>query len=310
VIAAITTTEAETVELNEPFLLGAWSTLACAVFAKMLRRVLGRPRLRFVSYAIENHDPRLAFRAKLKGIPSAITDPLVRVVTRTILASMDEVVFGSQGSLDNYRAVLGTSAVSRFPVVEALPARCECPLEIRDVNSCLFLGSFEDRKGIRELIASWEELSMRRRARLTLIGKGPLQAEVTDWARGRSDVDVIVDPPRALIHEALRRAHVLVLFSQPADGWREQIGLPILEALSHGCEVVTSTETGLAPWLMIHGHSVSEPELSSDGLAECLGERLDAADRTEEIFESLPSEDGRITADKLMMTTTKERVTV
>jgi glycosyltransferase involved in cell wall biosynthesis len=81
-----------------------------------------------------------------------------------------------------------------------------------------------------------------------VIGAGRLLPEVRAWADGRDDVDLEIDPPRARVHEAMRESSVLVLLSQPHGHWREQVGLPIVEGLAHGCEVVTTSETGLASW--------------------------------------------------------------
>ena len=53
-------------------------------------------------------------------------------------------------------------------------------------------------------------------------------------------------PPREAVHELLASSAVVVMPSVRRPGWREQIGLPLVEGLAHGCRVVTTTETGLA----------------------------------------------------------------
>jgi glycosyltransferase involved in cell wall biosynthesis len=53
-------------------------------------------------------------------------------------------------------------------------------------------------------------------------------------------------------------------------GWREQIGLPLVEGLAHGCRVVTTTETGLAEDL--RGHPLVT--LTTPGDATALAEAL------------------------------------
>ncbi|HEX8510411.1 MAG TPA: glycosyltransferase, partial [Propionibacteriaceae bacterium] len=95
----------------------------------------------------------------------------------------------------------------------------------------------------------------------------------------------------------LRQSQVLVLPSQSNPGWREQIGLPIMEALAHGCSVVTTSDTGLAQWLTEHGHSVISSSGSASHLADAMVTRLRAPLDESEVLASLPGRDGRLVAD-------------
>jgi glycosyltransferase involved in cell wall biosynthesis len=54
------------------------------------------------------------------------------------------------------------------------------------------------------------------------------------------------------VHELLRTSAVVAMPSVRRPGWREQIGLPLVEGLTHGCRVVTTAETGLADDLRDH----------------------------------------------------------
>jgi glycosyltransferase involved in cell wall biosynthesis len=83
-------------------------------------------------------------------------------------------------------------------------------------------------------------------------------------------VSVIVDPPRAEVHELLRSSAVVAMPSVRRPGWREQIGLPLVEGLTHGCRVVTTTETGLADDLREH----PAVELTTPGDPASLAEGL------------------------------------
>ena len=106
-----------------------------------------------------------------------------------------------------------------------------------------------------------------------------------------------IDPARAQIHAQLRRSRVLVLPSQPAPGWREQVGLPICEGLAHGCTIVTSTETGLAGWLAFHGHRVESPAVPADDWAGALALALRQGRPASAVLDDLPIVDGRLAAD-------------
>jgi len=133
-----------------------------------------------------------------------------------------------------------------------------------------------------------------------MIGTGRLQAEVETWARGREDVTLELDPPRDRIHEVLRNRPVVILLSQRVGTWREQIGLPVLEGIAHGCEVVTTTETGLADWLESHGHSVVAPTTPALGIARHIDGALDRRATRSGSLAELPAVDQRIAADRWM----------
>jgi len=193
----------------------------------------------------------------------------------------------------------------RARLFEALPSSCACLIdasETKSPNLVTFVGSFVERKGIRELMDSWDELhSLDPDARLAVMGKGRLESEVREWARGREDISLSLDPPRAEIHETLRRSSVLVLLSQTHRYWREQLGLPILEGLSHGCEIVATSETGIAQWLQEHGHSVLPPGASPQVTAVGIRGALQRAPTRDGSLRDLPSTDRRISADRWMM---------
>ena len=132
----------------------------------------------------------------------------------------------------------------------------------------VFAAEFSERKAVDLLLPAWDEA---RPAgwRLRLLGWGPRTAAVQKWARGRDDVDVVVGASREVVHDALRRAAVVVLPSRRVPGWREQIGLSLVEGLAHGCRLLTTTESGLAEGLAGTAHVVVAPDEAAalaDGL--------------------------------------------
>ena len=141
------------VEINEPLMLPAARSTAVALCGLGLSRLLGRPRTRVVSYAIENRDPtprptqaglrrRLAHRLDLAlargsgagwiGSPSA--PKRRRSCTPTRLP-------GTQGPLQT--------------LVWALPAPARRIGGQRGRARCIFLGAFTDRKGFSLLTRAW-----------------------------------------------------------------------------------------------------------------------------------------------------------
>lgn len=193
---------------------------------------------------------------------------------------LDAVVHGSDATRVLYERCYGAGALGAATVLEERRGRCaRCfpdPVATAPARrEVAFVAEFGDRKGIDLLLDAWPEVAAPG-WRLRLLGYGPRTAEVLAWAAGRGDVDVEVRAGRAAVHDALRRAAVVVLPSRRVPGWREQAGLSLVEGLAHGCRLVTTTETGLAAGLVAAGHDVVRPGSASD-LAEGLRRALAAA---------------------------------
>ena len=304
VVRELLTTRYDVVEINEPLMSTRWLDLVAQVGAVRLRGGFGRNRTRIVSYAIGYTDPAddIAIR---RSVPRGLAFLLTKAIAAVLVANTDRLAFGTTGSSRLYdRYVPTRSLARRSRLFEALPSPCECVSAVPDParsTSFVFVGAFDDRKGIRQLLRMWECLSVKRPSfTLHLMGKGKLLDEVTEWAAGRPEVVIEVDPPRARIHEVLRVSGTLVLLSQRVGAWREQVGLPIVEGLAHGCEIITTTETGLADWLRTHGHMALDPQLGAEEMASMVADRSEVRDR-QQILGSLPVADQRIAADRWLM---------
>lgn len=283
----------DAIELNEPTMAKLWPTLALYIFAARLRPLVGRPRSRLVLYAIDNVDLAACLEARLH-LPTVVTHTIMRGLIRRF----DRIAFGTTGALEAY-SKHDSSLVSNpnCSIIEQLPSACGCgPVSAKVADSILFVSSLEERKGVAALMQAWDA-KQSHRAHLTIIGKGAMESVVRDWARSRSDVTVLVDPPRADVHAALRSHHTVVLPSQPQNCWREQVGLPIVEGLAHGCVIVTTSETGIAEWLSAHGHHVVPP-LDNDNFRAAMMRALDDPRSPQEILSSLPARHTRGVADE------------
>lgn len=166
---------------------------------------------------------------------------------------LDAVAFGSAASARAYAQVC-PGAGWRSTVVEERRPRCpDCfPATLAGRvparPELVFAAELSERKGIDLLTAAWDDV---RPAgwRLRVLGWGPRTEQVRAWAEGRDDVDLLVRADRGQVHDALCRAAAVVLPSRRVDGWREQIGLSLVEGLAHGCRLLTTDETGLAEGL-------------------------------------------------------------
>lgn len=283
-------------EINEPLMVSSLRRTALALAAVTVAGWVRRRRTVVVTYAIANDDP---FRPPRRpGALGAVRRRLDAALIRVVAGRVDRIAYGTEASRDLYaRLVPAMRAVATS--IPALPTVCTCgPEHDGAPGAVLFVGAFEPRKGVLDLLAAWPEVARQRpHARLTLVGKGPQQAAVEELVAGRADVTLVVDPPRSRVHELQREHSVAVLLSRRTPTWREQVGLPVVEGLAHGCSVLTTTETGLASWLAGHGHAVVDPDSSATEVAAQIVRLLDDGRSAASVLADLPVRDGRLEAD-------------
>lgn len=293
-------------EVNEPLMVSSLRRTVLAVLVARLRAALRRRRLSVVTYAIANDDP---FRPPPgPGLRGRARRRINRLLVRLAARQIDRVVFGTTAAEELYTQIVPAIGHAARTVIPAVPAPCPCLLGAavdREPDSVLFVGAFDERKGLANLLGAWPEVVRRwPAAHLTLVGSGPLLARVQDFAARRAEVTVVVDPPRVQIHGVLRAASLVVLLSQRTPRWREQVGLPIVEGLAHGCSVVATTETGLAGWLRDHGHLVLDPAATPDDVAAAIVSLIGARRPAASVLADLPEQDGRLAADAWMFGST------
>ena len=299
------------VEVDEPLYLASLPRTAAVLAVLGMKRLGGAPRAEIATYAIEDLDP---FAARPPRVRSRVRRSIERVLAGYIWHRLDTVVYGTTEADALYSSTF-RHIPRRQLTVEALPSPCACldpeadataetaaasPVE-RDPDGVLFLGSFSPRKGFADVLEAWPAiLSRHPGARLTLVGSGELLPQARAAAAADPSIRLIVDPPRSVVHDELRRAHVLVLPSRRVGTWREQVGLPIVEGLAHGCEIVTTSETGIAEWLIDAGHVVLPAQVLSAGLADGVVDALVNPRTSDDILADLPGVDGRIAAGRAL----------
>ena len=205
-------------------------------------------------------------RNRVVGCPLANSDPFADATRRLRSRHRDRVPAGYPGAgaapgPDRLRLLLGRAAVRRpgapggaaleGRLIPALPTTCPTCADpghrtasATRPHQVLFLGAFDHRKGLPSTRCLGRRGGPPADLTLRVLGKGPLQGLVEDVVRDRSDVSLAVDPSRTEIHAALQASRTLVLLSQPSSTWREQVGLPIVEGLAHGCGSSPPTRPG------------------------------------------------------------------
>ena len=133
----------------------------------------------------------------------------------------------------------------------------------------VFIGRLAPGKGLETLLRAWERFvsTTTKDVRLTVIGEGPLGAEVRE-AAPRS-VDFAGWIPGAEVRQRLLRARAFVFPSE----WYEPFGMVLLEAMSAGLPVIGTTASD-APRITGTPTELVAPGGDERSLAECL-HRLD-----------------------------------
>ncbi len=102
----------------------------------------------------------------------------------------------------------------------------------------LYLGRLAEAKGVRLLMAAWDEIAAGGGVGVPLViaGAGPLEGEVTAWAAGRDDVRYV-----GLYHpEQCRRAVARAVAVVAPSTWLEAFGLVVVEAMAAGVPAVAA----------------------------------------------------------------------
>ncbi|MFD5463677.1 glycosyltransferase [Kitasatospora sp. NPDC127059] len=102
----------------------------------------------------------------------------------------------------------------------------------------LYLGRLAEAKGVRLLMAAWDELAADGGVGVPLViaGAGPLEPEVRAWAAGRDDVRQVGLYDQEQCRRAVARAVAVVAPST----WLEAFGLVVVEAMAAGVPAVAA----------------------------------------------------------------------
>ncbi|MEU9419930.1 glycosyltransferase [Streptomyces sp. NPDC048272] len=135
-----------------------------------------------------------------------------------------------------------------------------------DGEHLLHLGRLAEAKGVRLLMAAWDELAAGGGVGVPLViaGTGPLEREVTAWAAGRDDVRYVGLYDQAQCRQAIARSVAVVAPST----WLEAFGLVVVEAMAAGVPAVAAG----------HGAFVELVEDGVSGLLHRPGEPASLAD--------------------------------
>lgn len=253
-----------TIEINEPFFLRSLNYQAAVWFAVWISKNIFFRKTKVVCYAIENMDVILRSRNLLPIFGRGV-EYVLKFFLGVSIGGIDKIAFGTLAAENNYKKYF-SEKIKKIDtrLVDSLEPICEecCDLIKNKINmKFVFLGAFDDRKGIEHVMNIWPKIrAAYPDASLNIIGDGPKKNQIFDWASKFDEVKVYVAPSAEIIHGILSESVFLFLLSNETKSWKEQIGLPILEGLSHGCWIISSDSTGISGWLEKNNNMIISTE--------------------------------------------------
>jgi len=134
-----------------------------------------------------------------------------------------------------------------------------------------FAGRFVEAKGVPVLVAALERLRAPWRA--LFVGGGPLEGELRAFAKSRpGQVAIATGVKHEDVPGYLNAMDLLCVPSQTTEGWREQFGRVLIEAMASGLSIVAS-DSGEIPFVVGDAARIV-PEDDLDGWVKAIGESL------------------------------------
>jgi glycosyltransferase involved in cell wall biosynthesis len=162
------------------------------------------------------------------------------IVYNVMLLMVDRIVFLSQAHYENYRkyslmkncfrkkAVIIPNAIESERILTEKKPAAKIPL------TCIFVGRFERRKGIYDLLALAEQLQ-EEEIRFLVVGFGPLQLQIP-----LKNVKIVGKVENENLFNFYDKSHVFLMPS-----YSEAFGITILEAMSRGLVILASDIPGM-----------------------------------------------------------------
>lgn len=199
-----------------------------------------------------------------------------RAPTESLYRDADAIVAYGEHVRSYVLQVPGVDAEKVFvagQAVDAAPFAAVRPGFDTDVAEILYVGQFEDRKGIEFLLDAFTILRNEGvAARLRLIGNGSLEDEIRVRTAASDAIEIVGHVPQEKLPAQLARARCLVLPSITTDLDREPWGLVCNEAMHAGLPVVASDAVGAAAGGLVRDrwNGFVVPEQDSRSLASAL----------------------------------------
>jgi glycosyltransferase involved in cell wall biosynthesis len=189
--------------------------------------------------------------------PQTLFHRLSRPLTEALYRDVPAIVVYGEHVKRVLLEVSGVDSKKIFVAGQAVDAsRFEAVRPTRNGRSVvLFIGQFEERKGIDDLLAGFDAVGDLD-AELRLIGNGSLEGQIRQRSKGHSRMTIVGHVPQDGLPAELARATCLVLPSVTTMQTNEPWGLVVNEAMHAGLPVIASDAVGAAAGGLVRdGHN-------------------------------------------------------
>jgi glycosyltransferase involved in cell wall biosynthesis len=142
-----------------------------------------------------------------------------------------------------------------------------------------YLGRLTRTKGIEVMLRAVEMIGTKRDWSLLVLGRGPAEQQIHEWARrhGWTDRIVVRLVPHGEVPSCLPAMDLMLAPSLTSRGWKEQFGRMVIEAFASGVPVIASNSGELPHVIGDAGWVV--PEGDAEALAAAIESALADPDR-------------------------------
>jgi glycosyltransferase involved in cell wall biosynthesis len=261
---------------GEPFMPGIVRALSAKRYDAVIKSLNGRVMLPLTYLTARAHGVPFVLWSGMWYHPSTRFHRVSRAPTESLYRDADAIVTYGEHVRRYVLRTPGVDAEKVFVAGQAVDAGRFAAVRPRfdtDVAEVLYVGQFEERKGIAFLLDAFALLQKEGvPARLRLIGNGSLEGEIRARIGASDRIEIVGYVPQEKLPGQLARARCLVLPSITTDLDREPWGLVCNEAMHAGVPVVASEAVGAAAGGLVRDswNGFVVPEQDSHSLASAM----------------------------------------
>jgi glycosyltransferase involved in cell wall biosynthesis len=261
---------------GEAFMPGIVRTLSAQRYDAVIKSLNGRVMLPLTYFTARARGVAFVLWSGMWYHPRTPFHRVSRVPTERLYRGADAIVAYGEHVRRHVLQAPGVDAQKVFVAGQAVDAAPFAAVRAgfdSDVAEILYVGQFEERKGIKFLLDAFTMLQSEGvAARLRLIGNGSMEDEIRIRTAASDAIEIVGHVPQERLPAHLARARCLVLPSITTSLDREPWGLVCNEAMHAGLPVVASDAVGAAAGGLVrdrwNGYVV--PEQDSHSLAGAL----------------------------------------